>query len=163
MSAIINNPNDRTFVYEDSPFQFDENGVVSDLAMLKNWVFTPNMSDFDIDKIDTAEPIYTKKSDILGTFQFDTVNTVDFYDPGSAASPITYAFWATQIALGKPVKVNFIVVMNAPDSTGNKIARIRFVGRIMSIPQNRNQDTGVHTFTVNGEITEITNITRTAS
>lgn len=163
MSANINQPNDRTFVYENSPFQFDENGTISDLLLIKNWTFTPNMSDFDIDRIDTAEPIFTKKSDILGTFTFQTVNTVDFYDPGSAANPITYKFWALQIAAGTPVKVNFIVVMNAPNSTGNKVARIKFVGRIMSIPQNRNQDTGVHTFTVNGEITEITDITRTAS
>ena len=102
MSAI-NQPNDRTFVYEDSPFQFVDNTGNRQLGFIKNWNFTPNMSDFDIDKIDTASPIFTKKSDILGTFSFDTVNTVDFYDPGSALSPITYAYWATQLAIGEPV------------------------------------------------------------
>lgn len=159
----INQDADRTFVYEDSPFQFIDAGGTKVLKMIKNWTFTPNMSDFDIDKIDTAAPIYTKKSDILGTFQFDTVNTVDFYDPGSASQPDTYAFWALQIAAGTPVPVTFLITMKAPNSGGNKFAKIQFVGRIMSCPQNRNQDTGVHTFTVNGEITAITSITRTVS
>lgn len=163
MSTISNSPDDRTFVYENSPFQFSSNAGISELALVKNWIFNPDMADFDIDRIDTAEPIFTKKSDILGTFEFDTVNTVDFYDPGSANDPITYAYWALQIAKGEPVKVNFIVKMNAPKSGGDKVATINFVGRIMSIPQNRNQDTGVHTFTVNGEITEIIDITRTVS
>ena len=158
----INTDADRTFVYENSPFQFIDAGGTKRLALLKNWTFTPNMSDFDIDRIDTAKPVFTKKSDILGTFQFDTVNTVDFYDAGSAAEPDTYAFWALQIAAGEPVEITILLTMNAPNSAGNKTANIRFIGRIMSCPQNRNQDTGVHTFTVNGEITEITSITRTA-
>ncbi len=159
----INQADDRTFVYEDSPFQFIDNGGIKRLALVKNWTFTPSMSDFDIDKIDTAEPIYTKKSDILGIFQFDTVNTVDFYDPGSALEPDTYAFWALQIAIGEPVKVTFLITMQAPNSSGDKFADIQFVGRIMSCPQNRNQDTGVHTFNVIGEITDIVSITRSAA
>lgn len=163
MSSIINNPSDRTFVYEDSPFQFIDAGGNKSLALVKNWNFTPNMSDFDIDKIDTAAPIYTKKSDILGTFSFDTVNTVDFYEPGSAALPTTYAWWATQIALGQPPSVTFLVTMKAPDSTGDQFARIQYIGRIMSIPLNRTDETGTHKFTVNGEITQITSVTRSAS
>ncbi len=162
MSAI-NQPNDRTFVYENSPFQFIDNTGTRRLGLIKNWNFTPNMSDFDIDKIDTAAPIFTKKSDILGTFQFDSVNTVDFYDPGSVLSPITYAFWAIQISVGDPAILTILLSMQAPNSTGNKFADIQFVGRVMSCPQNRNQDTGAHTFTVNGEITDITSITRSVS
>ena len=50
MSAI-NQPNDRTFVYEDSPFQFVDNTGNRQLALIQNWNFTPNMSDFDIDRI----------------------------------------------------------------------------------------------------------------
>ena len=69
MSAI-NQPNDRTFVYEDSPFQFVDNTGNRRLALIQNWNFTPNMADFDIDRIDTAAPIFTKKSDILGSFSF---------------------------------------------------------------------------------------------
>jgi len=161
--SVINNPNDRTFVYEDSPFQFIDAGGNKTLAFVKNWNFTPNMSDFDIDKIDTAAPIFTKKSDILGTFSFNTVNTVDFYEPGSTSLPTTYAFWATQIALGEPPSVTFLITMKAPLSSGNKFARIQYIGRIMSIPLDRVDETGVHTFTVNGEITTITSVTRTVS
>lgn len=163
MSSTINEAADRTFVYQDSPFQFIDAGGTKRLALLKNWNFTPNMSDFDIDRIDTAEPVFTKKSDILGTFNFDSVNTVDLYDPGSAAQPDTYAYWATQIALGEPVSITILATMRAPNSVGNEFAKVRFIGRIMSVPLNRVDETGVHTFQVNGEITEITSITREAT
>ncbi len=163
MSSTINQANDRTFVYEDSPFQFVDTGGTKRLALVKNWNFTPNMSDFDIDRIDTAAPIFTKKSDILGTFNFDTVNTVDFYEPGSTNLPTTYAWWAMQIALGKPPSVTFLVTMRAPNSSGNQFARVRFIGRVMSVPLNRVTETGVHTFQVNGEITTITSVLREAS
>lgn len=158
----FNGPNDRTFVYEDSPLQFTQGGNKR-LLLLKNWNFAPNMSDFDIDRIDTAKPIYTKKSDVLGTFSFESVNTVDLYEDGSVASPTTYAFWALQIAAGTPVEITILLTMKAPNSTGDKLAKILFKGRIMSCPQNRSQDAGTHTFTVNGEITEITSIDRSAS
>jgi len=163
MSTIINQEDDRTFVYEDSPFQFIDAGGIKQLALVRNWNFTPNMSDFDIDRIDTAVPIFTKKSDILGTFSFDTVNTVDFYEPGSASLPTTYTWWATQIAIGEPPIVTFLLTMKAPKSSGSKFADIQFTGRIMSVPQNRIKDTGVHSFTVNGEITSIISISRNAS
>jgi hypothetical protein len=163
VSSIINTAPDRTFVYEDSPFQFIDAGGLKSLALVKNWTFTPNMSDFDIDRIDTSTPIFTKKSDVIGTFSFDTVNTVDFYDAGSTTTPTTYNWWATQIAIGDPPSVTFLVTMRAPKSTGDQFARITFVGRIMSIPLNRLQDTGVHTFTVNGEITSITTIARAST
>lgn len=161
--STINNSNDRTFVYQDSPFQFVDAGGTKRLALVKNWNFTPNISDFDIDRIDTASPIFTKKSDILGTFQFDSVNTVDFYDPGSSTEPTTYAWWATEIAAGRPPTVTFLAQMRAPNSGGNQFARVRFVGRVMSVPLNRVDETGVHTFQVIGEIITITSVLREAS
>ena len=163
MSSIINQSADRTFVYEDSIFQFIDSGGNKTLQFIKNWNFTPNMSDFDIDRIDTAAPIFTKKSDILGTFSFNTVNTVDFYETGSSTEPTTYAWWAIQIALGEPPSVTFLTTMRAPKSAGNQFARVQFIGRIMSVPLDRTDETGVHEFTVNGEITEITSVTRSAS
>lgn len=163
MSSIINQDSDRTFVYEDSVFQFIDAGGNKTLEMIKNWNFTPNMSDFDIDRIDTAAPIFTKKSDILGTFSFDSVNSVDLYEPGSSSLPTTYAWWATQIALGEPPTITILATMRAPKSTGNQFARVQFNGRIMSVPLNRTDETGTHKFTVNGEITEITSVTRAAS
>lgn len=161
--STINQADDRTFVYENSPFQFVDAGGNKRLALVKNWNFTPNMSDFDIDRIDTAAPIFTKKSDILGTFNFDTVNTVDFYEPGSTTEPTTYAWWATQIALGQPPSITFLVTMHAPNSQGDQFARVRFVGRVMSVPLNRVDETGVHTFQVNGEITQIVSVERDAT
>jgi hypothetical protein len=161
--STINQPDDRTFIYEDSPFQFIDNTGIKRLLLIQNWNFQPSMADFDIDKIDTAAPIFTKKSDILGSFSFNTKNTVDFYDPGSAVNPTTYAWWATQIALGQPPIVTFLLTMRAPDSSGNQFAKIQYNGRIMSIPLDRVSETGVHEFTVNGEITEITSVTRSAS
>ncbi len=161
--STINQPNDRTFVYEDSIFQFIDAGGNKTLQFIQNWEFTPNMSDFDIDRIDTAAPIFTKKSDILGTFSFNPKNTVDFYEPGSASEPTTYAFWATQIALGEPPSITILLTMKAPKSSGDEFARVRFIGRVMSAPLTRVEETGVHEFTVNGEITEITSVTRSAA
>jgi hypothetical protein len=161
--STINQPDDRTFVYEDSPFQFIDGTGIKRLLLLQNWNFTPNMADFDIDKIDTAAPIFTKKSDIIGSFSFNTKNTVDFYEPGSAVNPTTYAWWATQIALGQPPVVTFLATMRAPDSAGNQFAKIQYNGRIMSCPLDRVSETGVHEFIVNGEIIEITSVTRSAS
>ena len=163
MSVNINQSADRTFVYQDSPFQFIDAGGTKRLALVKNWNFTPNMADFDIDRIDTAAPVFTKKSDILGTFNFDTVNTVDFYEPGSTTIPTTYAWWATQIALGQPPSVTFLTKMRAPESGGNQFANVQWIGRIMSVPLNRVDETGVHTFQVNGEIITITTVNRTAT
>lgn len=163
MSSTINQSNDRTLVYQDSPFQFIDAGGNKRLALVKNWNFTPNMADFDIDRIDTAAPVFTKKSDILGTFNFDTVNTVDFYEPGSSVEPTTYAWWATEIAAGRPPSVTFLATMRAPNSGGNQFARVQFIGRVMSVPLNRVDETGVHTFQVNGEIVTITSVTRAAS
>ena len=121
------------------------------------------MSDFDIDRIDTADPIFTKKSDVLGTFSFNPKNTVDFYEPGSSSQPTTYAFWATQIAVGEPPIITILATMRAPKSSGNQFAKVQFKGRVMSCPLTRVDETGVHEFTVNGEITEITSVTRSAS
>jgi len=161
--STINQPNDRTFVYEDSIFQFIDAGGNKTLQFIQNWEFTPNMADFDIDRIDTADPIFTKKSDILGTFSFNPKNTVDFYEPGSSSEPTTYAWWATQIAIGEPPSITILLTLKAPKSSGDKFARVRFIGRVMSAPLTRVEETGVHEFTVNGEITEITSVTRSAA
>ncbi len=162
MSAI-DNPDNRTFVYEDSPFQFDDQSGAKKILLIRTWNFTPNISDFDIDRIDTAAPIFTKKSDILGTFSFETVNTVDFFEPGDANNPSTYAFWANQIALGDPPIVTILAKVNAPNAATEPVGTIKFVGRIMSCPFNRPNEEGTHKFTVNGEITEIQDVSRGAT
>ena len=154
---------DRTVFYEFSPFHFLDADGTNRLTLVKNWNFTPNMSDFDIDRTDTGVPIFTKKSDILGTFNFDNVNTIDFFETGSSTLPTTYAWWATQIALGKPTSVTFLATLRAPNREGDKVGKVQYIGRIMSVPLDRVDETGVHTFQGNGDITKITSIRRTES
>ncbi len=155
----FNAPAERTFVYEDSFFQFTQGGTKR-LLMIKNWNFTPNISDFDIDRIDSATPIYTKKSDVLGTFTFDTASTIDLYaSAGSAGDPNYYKYWAIQIAAGDPAIITIVMILHAPKASGNDDAIITFQGRITSCPLNRAEDTGVHTVAVSGEITNISSIT----
>ena len=74
---------DRTVVYEFSPFQFIDDQGTKRLTLVKNWKFNQNMSEFDIDRNDSVVPIFKNKNDILGTFNFDTVNTIDLFEPGS--------------------------------------------------------------------------------
>ncbi len=155
----FNGPDDRTFVYENSFFQFIEGGTKR-LLMIKNWNFTPNISDFDIDRIDSAGPIYTKKSDVLGTFSFDTASTLDLYSAvGSESNPNFYTFWANQIAAGEPAIITILAILHAPKASPAGSANITFKGRITSCPLNRSEDTGIHTVNVNGEITDISSIT----
>ena len=83
MSMNINEDIDRNVVYEFSPCQFIDAGGTKRLKLVKNWYFNPNMSNCDIDRIHTGVPIFTKKSDILGAFNVDTVNTIDFFETAS--------------------------------------------------------------------------------
>jgi len=154
----FNAPAERTFVYEDSILQFTQGGTKV-LQMLKNWNFTPNISDFDIDRIDTAAPIYTEKSDVLGTFSFDTASTIDLYaTAGSSSDPNYYKYWAIQISLGDPAIITIAMNLHAPKKGGADTTIITFVGRITSCPLDRAEDTGVHTVAVSGEITAINSI-----
>ena len=79
MSMNINESIKRTVVYEFFPFQYIDEQGTKRITLVKDWNFTPYMSDFDIDRSDTCVPIFTKQSDIPGTFNYDTVNTIDFF------------------------------------------------------------------------------------
>lgn len=162
MSAI-NNSVDRLFEYDGSVFQFVDNTGNRRVVFIQDFEVNFNMDDFDIDRIDTAAPIFTKKSDILGTWSFNIKSTIDLFDTGSALSPITYAFWATQIAAGEPPTIDFLLTQNAPNSTGDKFGNIRYQGRVMTTPFTRVRDRGVFENLVTGEITNLTSISRTAT
>ena len=156
MSMNINEAIDRTVVYDFSPFQFIDDQGTKRVTLDKNWNFTPNISDFYIDRIDTGGPIFTKKSDILGTFNFDTVNTNDFFGTGSSTLPTTYAWWATQIALGKPPSVTFLAPLRAPYSKGDQFGKVPDIGRIMCVPLDLLDDTELLRFLLSGEHTNVT-------
>ena len=76
----INEAIDRTVIYEFIPFQFLNAQGTKRLTLVKNWNFTPNCSDFESDRIVKGVPICTKNGDILGAFNFDSVNTIDFFE-----------------------------------------------------------------------------------
>lgn len=157
----------RTFVYEDSFYQISSDGGTNTdtIKFIQDWEFTPSMADFDIDRIDTAKPIFTKKSDIIGTFRFVMKNTVDVYDTTLVPDePLTVSDWMISIANGEPVSITFITILTAPkdgNATHGKVT-YQFTGRIMETPLTQTRDTGVQELEVTGEITAITKVQKTA-
>ena len=72
-------PADRTFTYEGDNgtfVQWTDSSNAIKLAFATAWNFTPNLDGFDIDRIDSAAPIYTQTSDVRGTFSFSLKNAV---------------------------------------------------------------------------------------
>ena len=121
------------------------------------------MKDFDLGRMCTVVPILTKMVDIHGPFNSDTVSSNDYLDTGSSTLQTTYAWWSTQIALGKPPSVTFLATLRAPNSKGESYGKVQYIERIMYVTLDRADETRVHTFQVNGAITKITIITRTES
>jgi len=158
--ATVNTPDNRTFVYEDSFYQIKSGATTDVLQFIQDWEFTPSMDDFDIDKIDTAEPIFTKKSDIVGTFAFTTKNTVDVYDGTGSSNLLKATTWMESIAKGEPVSITFITILTAPKDAGPTHGTVtyEFTGRIMTTPVIQVRDTGVQELQVTGEITGITKV-----
>ena len=166
--TIINEENNRTFTYDAlSIFRMDStSGNTSTLAYILNWNFNPNMAEFDITRIDSAKPIFTPKSDILGSFDFEVGNTTEIYDGSiGTLNEALVTYWVNQIALGDPVDTTFLVKMHAddPDAAGNTFVTFSYTGRIMDVSIVRVEETGINTVTVSGEITAITSVLRTSS
>lgn len=156
-NQIVGLEENRTFVYEDSFYQIDDGSDTDTLQFIQDWSFTPSMDDFDIDRIDTGKPIYTPKSDIKGTFFFNTKNTTDVYAGTGSSDLLKATTWMEAIAKGDPVSIVFITILTAPKDGGTTNATVtyKFTGRIMSTPLTRTRDTGVHELEVRGEITDI--------
>ncbi len=165
MSTInLGQPTDRTFVYSGL-FQVTDGTTNATFGFIQDWEFTPNIADFDIDRIDTAAPIFTKKSDILGSFSFNTKNTLDIYStssPPTTSQFFTVSFWSNEIAKGEPPTVTFFIKvagLGVNVGSPNEV-NYTFNGRIMDLSVTRTRDTGVHEVDVNGEITKITEVIR---
>ena len=165
MSLVtVGNASDRTFVYSGL-FQVTDSSKNVTFGFIQDWEFTPNIAEFDIDRIDTAAPIFTKKSDILGTFSFNTKNTLDIYSESATPDKtefFTVSFWATQIAQGQPPIVTFFIKVAGLGVGVNTPTDVNYNynGRIMNVAVTRTRDTGVHEVDVNGEITEIIEVRR---
>lgn len=166
--TITNESKNRTFTYDAlSIFRMTSTvGNTNTLAFIQNWNFNANIADFDIDRIDSAAPIFTKKSDILGSFDFETGNTTEIYDGSiGTLNEALVTYWVNQIALGAPIDTTFLVKMRAADTlaVGNKFVTFSYTGRIMDVAIARVEETGVNSVVVSGDITSITSLLRTAS
>jgi len=158
--TVTNESKNRTFTYDTlSIFRMNSTvGNTNTLAFIQDWSISSNMADFDIDRIDSAAPIFTKKSDILGSFDFTTKNTTEIYDNSiSTLNEALVTYWANQIKLSDPVETTFLIKVRAadPNATGNKFVVYNYTGRIMDVTVIREQDTGVHDVLVSGDITNI--------
>lgn len=167
MTVTTINPSDRTGTYEENNGTFvqwtDESNTIK-LAFATAWNFTPSMDEWDIDRIDSAGPIFTKVNDILGTFSFNLKNAVSLYDTLAVpTNPILLSNWVADIANGQPPSITFAPVMKAVDATSNKFLNLIFIGRIMSVPLDQVLDQGVQDVVISGEITTINQIRRSAS
>lgn len=160
---------ERIATYEEGSFvQWTDNTNAIKLAFVSAWNFTPSMGEWDIDRIDTAAPIFTKLSDILGTFSFNLKNAISLYDTAlPATNPILLSKWIADIANGEPPTITFAPVMKAPKTNDvfptNPFVNLIFAGRIMSVPIDQVLDQGAPDVAIEGEITSITQIRRQAT
>lgn len=157
---------DRTGTYEQGGtfVQWTDNTDAIKLVFVSAWNFTPSMDDWDIDRIDTGAPIFTKKSDILGAYSFNVKNAVSLYDTElPATDPILLSKWIADIAVGQPSSITFAPVMQSAQTATNPFVNLIFTGRIMAIPLDQVLDQGVQDVTISGDITAITQIRREAT
>ena len=161
---------DRTGTYEDGGtfVQWADATNAKKLAFASAWNFTPSIDEWDIDRIDTAAPIFTKITDIVGTFSFNLKNLVSLYD---TAKPPTDALslskWIIDIKDGLPPEITFAPVMRAVDTNGalptNPFINLIFTGRVMSVPIDQVLDQGIQDVVISGEMTDIDQIRREAT
>ncbi len=166
--TITNESKNRTFTYDAlSIFRMDSTaGNTNTLAFIQDWSMSVNMDDYDSDNIDSAKPIYTKKTDKLGDFNFTTKNTTEIYDGSiGTLNEALVTYWVNQIALGSPVEPDFIIKARAadPNAVGNKFVTYLYTGRILDVNPIRAQDVGVNNVLVTGDIIAIPSFLRTAS
>ena len=167
MTQITLPASDRTGTYEEglSFVQWTDLTNAKKLAIVSAWNFTPSMDEWDVDRIDTAKPIFTKISDVLGTFSFNIKNLVSLYD---AAKPPTdkllLSKWIIDIAAGTPPEIIFAPVMRAVKTDGdlptNPFVNLIFTGRIMSVPIDQVIDQGIQDVVISGEVIDINQVRR---
>lgn len=157
---------DRTGTYEvgGTFVQWADATNAVKIAFATAWNLTLSVDDFDIDRIDSAAPIFTKKSDIIGTFSFDLKNAVSLYE--TAATPIDdllVSKWLVDIKNGEPPSIKFAPVMKSVETATNPFVNFIFTGRIMNIPIDQVLDQGVQDLSLLGEVTDFTQARREAT
>ena len=170
MTQTILNVEERTGTYEDGGtfVQWADATNAKKLAFATAWNFTPSMDAWDIDRIDTAKPIFTKTSDILGSFSFNLKNLVSLYDTASPPTDeLLLSKWIVDIAAGQPPEIIFAPVMRAVETNGslptNPFINLIFTGRVMNVPIDQVLDQGVQDVVISGDIIDIDQIRREAA
>lgn len=158
---------DRTGTYElgGTFVQWTDATNAIKLVLVSSWNFTPSMDlAWDIDRIDTAGPIFTRITDILGTYSFNVKNAISLYDTAlPATNDLLFSKWINDIAIGQPSSIIFAPVVKSAESTTNPFINYIFTGRIMSLPTDQVVDQGVQDVVIQGEITDITQARREAT
>lgn len=155
----------RTATYDSGTFvQWTDNNDAIKLAFTTAWNMELNMDGFDIDKIDTAKPIYTEISDVRGTFSFNLKNLVTLWDTAlPSADDLLLSTMAQNIASGDPSVLIFAPVMKAAKSISNPYLNIVFTGRVTTLPLSQILDQGVQDVEITGEIIGLIQMRREAS
>lgn len=147
---------------------FRINGSVSIAGKIASFVqgmeITMDANVLQRDSIGTGQSVFTQNGDVIGTFNFLLKNTTSLYDPASTPTlQETLSFWMNAINDFDPAIIAFIQTLNAPKGTGDKFARIRFNGRIMTPVVGMTVDDAIENATVAGEITTFTSALRESS
>ena len=171
MTQTILSETDRTGTYEDGQtfVQWTDGVNAKKLAIASAWNFTPSMDEgWDEDHIDTGKPIFTKISDVLGTFSFNIKNLISLYDTAKPPTDdLSLSKWITDIAAGQPPEIIFAPVMRAVETNGslptNPFINLIFTGRIMNVPIDQVLDQGIQDVVISGNIINIDQIRREAT
>ena len=127
------------------------------------WLFVQGLTSifdagvFTRDNIGTGQAVFNQLGDVIGSFNFNTKNTVDIYKVGTALDSDSVELIGTMIkaiAAHKPVTVTFIQTLVAVDEAGgvNDRLRISFDGRIMKPEISWLVDEAVDGVVIDGEI-----------
>jgi len=167
MTQTILSVDERTGTYEDGGtfVQWADATNAKKLAFATAWNFTPSMDVWDIDRIDTGKPIFTKITDNRGPFSFNIKNLVSLYDTAKPPTDdLSLSKWIIDIAAGNPPEITFAPVMRAVETNGvlptNPFINLIFTGRVMNVPIDQVLDQGVQDVVISGEIIDIDQIRR---
>lgn len=170
MTQITLPASDRTGTYEEglSFVQWTDGVNAKKLAIVSAWNFSPSMAEWDTDRIDTAKPIFTKISDVLGTFSFNIKNLVSLYDTAKPPTdPLLLSKWIIDIKNGNPPEIIFAPVMRAVKTDGalptNPFVNLIFTGRVTDVPIDQVIDQGIQDVVISGDIIDIDQVRREAA
>jgi len=149
---------------KDGVIEIDDSVNQNKLEFITGMAWKLDANLFDEDHIGDGEAVYTQKGDIIGNFEVDMMHTVDLLTGTiNTTKEDTIQFWLEQIADIDPPIIKFIETLSARKSVGNKKARYRFSGRIMTPEIIYNEDNAIDQVKVAGNITAFTSGLRQAS